>query len=87
MTEIIRIIDVLFEIYFIALIIYIFMSWIPGSRETAIGEFLGKITEPYLEPFRRFIPPLGMFDLSPIVAILVLQFAKIGLIQLLIMIF
>ena len=83
----VAIVNLLFQIYFIALIIYIFMSWVPGSRETAIGEFLAKICEPYLEPFRRFIPPLGLFDLSSIVAILVLQFAKVGLIQVLLMIF
>ena len=61
MTEIIRIIDVLFEYLFYGInYLYVYV-WIPGCRETAIGEFLGKITEPYLEPFRRFIPPLGMY--------------------------
>jgi YggT family protein len=35
--------------------------------------FLRDVTEPYLRIFRRFIPPLGPLDLSPIVAILVLQ--------------
>ncbi len=35
-------------------------------------EFLRQVCEPYLLIFRRFIPPLGPLDLSPIVAILVL---------------
>jgi uncharacterized protein YggT (Ycf19 family) len=35
--------------------------------------FLRDVSEPYLRIFRRFIPPLGPLDLSPIVAILVLQ--------------
>ncbi|WP_336823043.1 YggT family protein [Sporosarcina sp. USHLN248] len=62
------------DIYSILLIIYILMSWVPASRETKFGQLLGKIAEPYLGFFRKFIPPLGMIDLSPIVAIFVLQY-------------
>ncbi|QKY68965.1 YggT family protein [Lentibacillus sp. CBA3610] len=65
------------ELYSFALIIYIFMSWFPGARESSFGVFLAKICEPYLEPFRKIIPPLGMIDLSPIVAIFVLYFARV----------
>jgi YggT family protein len=69
------------EIYSWALIIYILMSWFPNARETAIGQFLARICEPYLEPFRRFVPPLGMIDISPIVAFIVLNLASLGLRQ------
>jgi YggT family protein len=72
----------LLSLYQWALIIYIFMSWFPNARESAIGQFLSRICEPYLEPFRKFIPPLGMIDISPIVAFLVLNFARSGLVQL-----
>jgi YggT family protein len=65
-----------------ALIIYILLSWFPNARESAIGEFLARICEPYLEPFRKIIPPLGMIDISPIVAIFVLRFATTGLAEL-----
>ncbi|WP_449539937.1 YggT family protein [Ferdinandcohnia sp. Marseille-Q9671] len=65
-------------LYSYALIIYILMSWFPNARESGIGQFLTRICEPYLEPFRKFIPPLGMIDISPIVAILVLNFAGRG---------
>jgi YggT family protein len=34
--------------------------------------FLRDVSEPYLRLFRRFIPPLGAFDLSPMIAIIVL---------------
>lgn len=61
-------------IYSYALIIYILMSWFPGARDSQFGYFLSKICEPYLEPFRRIIPPLGMIDISPIVALLVLNY-------------
>ncbi len=68
----------LITFYSYALIAYILMSWFPNARESSIGQFLARICEPYLEPFRRFIPPLGMIDISPIVAILVLNFAIMG---------
>ena len=68
----------LIRIYSWALIIYILMSWFPDAREIKFGEFLGRICEPYLEPFRRFIPPFGMIDISPLVAFLVLKFARAG---------
>lgn len=70
------VLDRAFLIYSYALIIYILMSWFPGARESSFGEVLGGICEPYLEQFRRFIPPLGMIDFSPLIAIIVLQFAK-----------
>lgn len=62
------------DIYSILLIVYILMSWVPSTRETTFGRFLGKITEPYLGFFRKFIPPIGMIDISPIVAIFVLNY-------------
>ncbi len=65
-----------------ALIIYILMSWFPNARETSIGQMLARICEPYLEQFRKFIPPLGMIDISPIVAFIVLRLAGNGLDQL-----
>jgi YggT family protein len=67
------------QIYSWALIIYILMSWFPNARESSIGQFLAKICEPYLEPFRKIIPSIGMMDISPIVAFLVLNFASRGL--------
>ncbi|MGG1678791.1 YggT family protein [Neobacillus sp. NRS-1170] len=69
----------LLSIYSWALIIYILMSWFPNARETTIGRILTNICEPYLVPFRKIIPPIGMMDISPIVAFLVLNFAQSGL--------
>ena len=69
-------------IYSYALIVYILMSWFPNARDTSIGRFLANICEPYLEPFRKIIPTIGMFDFSPIVAFLVLNFAASGVAQL-----
>lgn len=70
------------QYYSVALIIYILMSWFPNARGSVIGQFLAKICEPYLEQFRKFIPPLGMIDISPIVALFVLRLAGTGVDQL-----
>jgi YggT family protein len=70
------------QIYSYALIIYILLSWFPNARESGFGQLLAKICDPYLEPFRKIIPPLGMIDISPIVAIFLLNFASRGLISL-----
>ena len=73
-------IDTLYNIYFFMIIAYVLLSWIPNARDSFIGEMLGKLTEPYLSIFRRFIPPLGgMIDISPIVAIIALRFVAAGI--------
>ncbi|KGA97767.1 membrane protein [Alkalihalobacillus alcalophilus ATCC 27647 = CGMCC 1.3604] len=64
--------------YSFLVIVYIFMSWFPNARESSFGQLIGSLVEPYLEPFRRIIPPLGMIDISPIVAIIVLRLAATG---------
>lgn len=79
MNTLISLISSVIGVYSILLIVYIFMSWVPSTKESAIGQFLERIIEPYLEPFRRIIPPFGMIDISPIVAILVLRLAQSGL--------
>lgn len=72
-----------FNVYQFMVIAYVLMSWVPQMRETAIGRLLERLVEPYLAPFRRFIPTLGILDISPIVALIALSFAKDGLLTLL----
>ncbi|WP_153731215.1 YggT family protein [Sporosarcina obsidiansis] len=75
------------QIYSILLVIYILMSWVPSTRETKFGQILAKITEPYLGFFRKFIPPLGMIDISPIAALLALQLIGRGIGQIYLILF
>ena len=82
MDYIIYLLAKLISYYSFALIIYILMSWFPNARSSTIGQFFARICEPYLEPFRRIIPPLGMIDISPLVAISCFKFATTGLLQL-----
>jgi len=78
----------LYQIYTYMLIIYILLSWLPSARESSFGQLLARLVEPYLAPFRRFIPPIGgVLDISPIVALFVLRLAFSGLQYLLISLF
>lgn len=72
-------ISLAFNVYSYMLVGYVLMSWVPAAQESAIGRFLKKVCEPYLGIFRKFIPPIGMIDISPIVAIFMLNFIKNGL--------
>jgi YggT family protein len=69
-----------FEVYIVLILLYILGNLLfafglrpPYSRafDLVLG-FLRDVSEPYLRLFRRFIPPIGMFDLSPMIAIIVL---------------
>ncbi len=64
-------------------LVFSFGGRIPYSRwSSAIIGFLRDVTEPYLALFRRFIPPIGPVDISPIVAILLLQFGGDAIVSL-----
>lgn len=63
--------------YMAIIFIYVLMSWIP-ARDGIIGDIyraLGALCDPYLNLFKSLIPPIGgMLDITPIIAIVVLQF-------------
>lgn len=79
MQTIANIVGLAFQIYFFLIIIYVLMSWIPGLRESSFGELVEKLVEPYLGVFRSIIPPLGMIDFSPIIALFALSFIESGI--------
>ena len=62
---------------------YILTSWVPQIKNNFIVEFLEAICEPYLKLFRKFIPPIGMLDISPVIALIVLSVIQNLLIALL----
>ncbi len=60
--------------YSILIVLRIFLSWLPNINWDAQPmKFIRIITDAYLDLFRRFIPPIGGLDFSPIVALLVLS--------------
>ena len=80
-NQIVSLVWTLYNIYFYMIIAYVLLSWVPNARDSFIGQLLGKVTEPYLGIFRRFIPAIGgVIDISPIVAIFALRFIGMGVI-------
>jgi YggT family protein len=76
------IINRLFTLYELAIIVYILMSYFPSMQTSTIAQWLARIVEPYLTPFRRIIKPvMGVIDFSPIIAIIVLRLAHSGFTQ------
>ena len=67
----------LVDAYSLIIFVYVMMSWLPVNRGILadIYQVLGKVCDPYLNLFRKIIPPIGgMVDVTPIVALLVLHF-------------
>lgn len=60
------------SIYILLIFIRIIFSWGMVSYSNRLMRFLVNTTEPLLGPLRRIVPPLGMMDISPIVAFLIL---------------
>lgn len=78
-------IDTILWFYIVLLIAQAILSWLLAfgvinrynRGVSVIGDFLYRITEPALRPFRTILPNFGGIDISPIVLILLLQFVRI----------
>lgn len=67
---------ILFSALNLAIIGRILMSWVDQTGQMRVTQILYEITEPILGPLRRIIPQVGMFDFSPMIAILLLNFLQ-----------
>lgn len=70
-----RLVNLIFYFYYILIIVRIFLSWLPNiDWYQQPYKWVSSITDPFLNIFRGIIPPIGgMLDISPILAILLLQ--------------
>ena len=71
-----HIIDLCFQLYTVMLFVRILGSWVPEFQQYKIMQFIAFYTDPYLNLFRKIIPPLGMIDISPIIAFFVLGIVR-----------
>jgi YggT family protein len=79
-SDIADFVSALFLVYIVLIFIRVLLSWIPRIPYhpvlRAVLDFVHQTTDPYLNLFRRFLPPVGAggmaIDLSPIVAVIVL---------------
>ncbi len=83
-------VSTLIYVYIILIFLYVVLNMLfstgvhpPYARwSDAILRFLRDVCEPYLRIFRRFIPNVGMFDFSPMIAIIVLYLLQLVLYRL-----
>ncbi len=84
MLSLLRLIDIVLELYMWCLIIAAVLSWLSfggviNNRNRfvyTISDFLYRITEPVLRPIRRVVPLIGGIDLSPVILILIIYFLR-----------
>lgn len=69
-------VSVAFEVYTYLLIIRILLSWVRHNPYQPVIRFIYEVTDPYLNIFKRIIPPFGAVDFSPIVAFFALQILR-----------
>ncbi|TFJ38887.1 YggT family protein [Carnobacterium divergens] len=74
-----RVLSEAINIYSILIVVYALLSWLPGAYNSKLEEILARLCEPYLDVFRRIIPPIGGISFSPIVALIVLSLVNRGL--------
>ena len=66
-------IHVLFTVLTMAIFARVLLSWFPIRPDNPLVVVLMEITDPILKPLRRIVPSLGMLDITPIVALFLLQ--------------
>ena len=74
MFNLIVLVDRAIELLTILVFVRVLLSWIPSvDHGHPVISFIVRITDPILQPIRRLLPPIGGLDLSPIIAIFLLQ--------------
>ena len=73
MDLLIYFVNLLFTLLNLAILARVLLSWVRVNPYHPAVELLYRITEPILAPLRRVIPSIGMVDLSPVIAMFLLQ--------------
>ena len=85
MFLLIQIINTIFRLYSYLILARIFLTWIPIDRYNPVVQFIYRVTEPILAPFRIILPLGGMgLDLSPIIVFFLLNLLQRALINILV---
>lgn len=66
----------LLDFYSLIVFAAVILSWIPAARENAFGRAIASVTEPVFERIRAVLPSVGGFDLSPMLVLFALRFAR-----------
>lgn len=73
MAFLINFIVLLCEVLTLAIIVRVIIFWFSPRPTSRLAIMLLQITEPFLRPLRRIVPRAGVFDFTPMVAIVILM--------------
>lgn len=68
-----RLVRITLSLYFWAILAYIVLSWVAQGSRHPLTMMLAQLTEPVLRQFRRVLPPIAGIDLSPMLALILIQ--------------
>ena len=71
-----RILASILTLYYYVMLARVLMSWFNPNPNNPIVDAIYRLTEPVLSPIRRMLPPMGGFDLSPLVVFFILLFLQ-----------
>ncbi|MDW7774193.1 MAG: YggT family protein [Desulfobulbaceae bacterium] len=71
-----KLIDIVLSVYIWIVIARAVISWVNADPYNPVVRFLVQVTDPLLSRFRRFLPPLGGIDISPMLLILAIVFLQ-----------
>lgn len=74
---VLRLVRMLLVLYMVLIIVAVILSWVGQGFRHPIVPLVFQLTDPVLAPIRRILPALGGFDLSPLVALIGIQFLLI----------
>ena len=78
-----QLLELLYNILFYSILISVVLSWVAPRGYNPAMKLLYDLTDPLLAFFRRYLPPMGGIDISPLLALVALQFAKMAILPLL----
>jgi YggT family protein len=76
MPYVLMFLALLLQVLWLAILVRVILSWFPVDPSNPIIRIVWEVTEPILAPIRRVIPRIGMFDLSPLAAFLLISFLQ-----------
>lgn len=80
-TSVADLINLVLTLLTFAIIGRALLSWFDPGMRSSVGRFLYEVTEPIIAPIRRVVPSMGMFDISPIIALFLIQALQRMLLQ------
>lgn len=76
--NVLKLVDNTFYFFYLLIILRIFLTWVPNINwDQQPIKSVREVTDMYLDVFRRFIPPVGGLDFSPIIALIALQVIQV----------